>query len=393
MKFIPHLLFASMALIFAAHAAAAEPGELSVQTEAGLTWNDNVYRSPARAYIDYGQSSQPLVTPEVRQGVYIPLSLDAAYTQPVTGNQRLLASLEFRAQHYLDTELDNANRQNYLITLGDTLSLAEGKAHQFTLSVFHGAYHNTYVDRDTGLEKETSSGSNVSDRYQYNKTGARARWQRNGKLFDFKMHGTWQQRDYADPQVISQLDNTYYKAKGSGYLHPNKSNRFGMHYSYYVYDYQERPARDAGGTLSSANPVLTYRYQKLSGDFRHKLNKAWKFTAGLDYTVRTDNFRGYGNYEEIEGDIAVRYRIKKGVKAKLRLNRWMRDYPNAFAYDNIAMRSPKNANGSEAKFSLAYALPGRDSIEFMLSSNNIRGTDARYEYQQRIASCVYVWNL
>ncbi len=385
-RFRPLLMALTLILPSLADAAGNDGPTLLVET--GLAWDNNVYLSPAGPYIDYGQTTPLLVTPKVQQGFFVPLSLDAGYAWSASDKHLLQISFTYNTQHYLDSGLSNANRHDYTFTVGDSLMLDKTGASRLLLEAFRGAYRKIYVDRDTGLEKDTSSGSDVSNRYQYDNTGARMRWQWNGEMLDFKLYGTWQLRDYADPGVISQLDHTYYQLKGSVFYHQSKQTRYGLRYGYYVYDYVERPARDAAGFLRSANPSLVYQYRKLSADFRHKLNKAWKFNAGLDYTARTDNFQGYGNYTENAADIAVRYRIKKGVEAKLKINRWLRDYPYAYAFDNV-LQGPKKADGNEADLSLEFSLPGKDTITLQLSSRKTRGTDARYEYERKVAGLRY----
>ena len=331
--------------------------------------------------------------PQVRQGFYLPLSLRAAYEHLLSENNTGQAALDYNAEHYLDPDLGNADRHDYSVSVADILYLghAEDSA-RMQFKLFHGAVHRQYYDHDTGLDKETSSGSNVANRYQYENNGASVRWQRDVKPFEYKIYGTWQQRDYADPVVISQLDHTYYQLKGTvGYRH-DKFSRYSAGYSYFVYDYAERPARDIAGRLLSSNPALTYRYQRVNADLRHKLAKNWNLGAGLEHTTRTDDYQGYNDYAENVGDLSLDYRIKKGVKASADFRRWLRDYANAFAYDNV-LREAKKSSGYDSTLALEFTWHKVHGLDLRLEQSSDHDADARYAFARSVISCIYKWSL
>ena len=51
--------------------------DLSARVGAGI--DDNVFRSPSVSYVDLADPNRPLVTPNIQEGVFIPVSLTAKY--------------------------------------------------------------------------------------------------------------------------------------------------------------------------------------------------------------------------------------------------------------------------------------------------------------------------
>jgi hypothetical protein len=81
-----------------------------LRARVGVGIDDNVYRSPSTSYIDLSNPAQPLVTPNVQQGTFIPVSLFAKYQVNSLENEGFFGVYRLGGRYFQDSELSNAKR-------------------------------------------------------------------------------------------------------------------------------------------------------------------------------------------------------------------------------------------------------------------------------------------
>ena len=78
------------------------------RTGAGI--DDNVFRTPAEPYVDLSDPNNPVVvTPQVQEGVYIPVSMSAKYQVNALENEGFFGSYRFGGRFYKDEALKNGH--------------------------------------------------------------------------------------------------------------------------------------------------------------------------------------------------------------------------------------------------------------------------------------------
>ena len=380
------VLIAAVAANTAAAAAVSEAGDDSALTgsvSVGITYNGNVYRSPAEPYFDYALSSAPKITPTTQTGFVMPLELRGQYVHHWSENNRAFAGLALKGQYYLDAALRNANRNWQELVVGDTMTFSKKRLHRRTLKgeLVFGAHQETYYDRDDGLDKVTSTGLDISNRYRYLTKGARFRYDDNLARIRYGFRGAYFIRDYADPVAVSQYDHHYFALSGDVGFRAAKVVNVRLGYNFYTYEYDDRSARNATGVLSAYNPALVYRYNLYELALSKKLNQDWDTKIEADYTERTDAYAGYNDYRRMRYRAVARWQMAEGLTLEGGFEYWKRIYPNAYAFDSFA-QPQKIYDGSDVQIKLAWKTETHGTVAVEMSKTRELSSDARYEFDR-----------
>ena len=82
--------------------------------------DDNVFRTPDQPYIDFADAAQPLVTPEVASGAYMPVNLGVKYQINSYKFEGFYgADIGCGGRYYQDQELENANEYQHEASFGN----------------------------------------------------------------------------------------------------------------------------------------------------------------------------------------------------------------------------------------------------------------------------------
>ena len=72
-------------------------------------------------------------------------------------------------------------------------------------------------------------------------------------------------------------------------------------YDRYRRDYTQRKAKDANGIRFVTNDNLQYDYHDAGLSIRQDLGRMLDLSLSYQYTIRTDNFEGYDDYNRHSG--------------------------------------------------------------------------------------------
>ena len=379
--------------VMSTHAYAAETGTKPKakkdEVKAGLSWNanagigfdSNIYRAPSEAYIDYAPTASVAVTPDEQSGFYVPLGLKGVYRDILNDRDSLLGSYRFSGDLYAGSGLSNANNFSHKLRLGNEHIVKKGKAGSNTVyvGVLISSVKDQYVDRDSGLD-QTAATVDVSDRYSYNATGVEAAYNSNTDKTKYSVKFKMIKRDYDDPVVISQYDNTYMSLGGDVQYRLSKPSKLKLGIRHYTYDYDERPSRNAQGRLFASNPTRKYTYDEFSIAYAYRINKKWRSYAEYVIKQRSDDYVGYHDYDANKIRLRFKYRHNKKLQMKLALTSWQRDYSNAFAFDRQA-QGALDYDGVIVEFDSEYHMDKHKSFVAELNWRDDNSTDLRYDYQ------------
>lgn len=362
---------------------------------AAIGFDSNAYRAPSDDYVDFyaDTTGSTTVSPDVQSGFFIPLSLDLSYDKKLDKEWRLITQYNFDGKTYLDNDLSNADQYSHKASIG-----AKYKIHNFKTrksSIYAGAImtdrQRTYYDRDTGLEKTTSTAlDDVSDLYSYRSQGFEIvydYWKK--KDWSFNAQYRMEERDHASVPAGSEYDNDYTRLDLGFNYRINKTFRTAVDYSAYSYDYSFRHARNLSGQLYSSHPLLEYDYQKILLSLQHRLSSVLNLKYSYEMRNREDNYLGYNDYDMTTLALSLRYHPNDQYLLRAKISSEQRDYPNAWNFDRdpslypaITNSQHKSSDGTVLAFSADYQWDDKITLfgDIELSKNN--NTDPRYDYDR-----------
>lgn len=357
-------------------------GELSLVAVARVGNDDNVYRTPSEPYIDLSQPGQPLVTPAVQSGTFMPIDLQAQYTLFGEGDSNFHFKYTLDGDFYFDPALDNANETHQELSFGAdvTLNAKEPRSRTIDAEFIFGHHKERNFDPDDGLDREIN-GVNVSDRFSYQSWGPKAEFKHRFKRLGYGLNMEAQLRAYDDPEVLPNFSHEFYLLGSHLFYRVTRRAFLRFDTDYYMREYDERPARDATGTQLLTNPPLEYTYLAFQTSFGYRLSR--KFWARLDYrrTQRDDQFVGYNDYTQNAFRGQLHFRPTARWKAHLSLTQRSFDYPNAFAFNEPA-GGPKDLDAMTGSFWSEFRVTKKLSIWVEASLTDVTSTDARTEYDR-----------
>jgi len=364
-----------------------ETGVLQWNASVGLGYNSNIYQAPSDAYIDYAPATPVPVDPVTHSGFFVPLDLEADYQYGLDGNNNLLTSYQFSGEFYVDQDFRNADVSSHTIKFGDAYVL--NNKGRLTESVYGGLIlvkkEDEYTERDTGLDKFTTGGVNISDRYKYTATGIELKYDNRISKVKYDIKFKVLNRDFEDAVAISQLDHKYTLIGGDVKFPVAKSSKIKLSYDHYIYDYDERPSRNADGRAFASNPPLKYVYDKFLISYIYTVNRQLRTFFDYSYTTRSDEFVGYNDYKRNKIKIRALYDYSDKVDLKATFTYWDREYPNAYAFDRFVAgvnEDAKSYDGTKWELEGKYKTSEHQNYWMDFQWYNENSTDLRYQYDR-----------
>lgn len=356
--------------------------------KAGFGYDSNPYLTPDKSYNDYTASGGgAVVNPDVKSGVFIPISLKADYEYKLRQKIRLLGDFKLSAKKFTDSSLSNADETKTQVRAGVRFRLNKYKKeiNKIEFKVFAADIDKTYVDHDDGSAK-TTVGGDQSNRYKYKKIGAELEYTYDFKKLDLFLRAMYEDRNYETPTTWSSLDHSYMKLKAQAGYQLSKALHLQGYYQYSVRDYNERKSYEIVGTnINLVNPGVKFIYNdiKLSADY--KVSKKYKINFDYLLSQRKDDNKGYSDYLYSSITLSNKYKFSKKLRASLKLNYHKYDYENAYAYDTSTTQSKKEADGYKISISANYKLSQNWATNLNLDYRDESATDKRYEYKRMVS--------
>ncbi len=301
------------------------------RTGAGI--DDNVFRSPAEPYVDLSDPNNPVVvTPEVQEGVYIPVSMSAKYQVNALENEGFFGSYRFGGRFYQDEALKNGDEFLQEVAFGSEFRKREESRETRVYSAFKIAQHDeTYYDPDNGGERIVN-GVDISDRMSYLRYGpefwARKRW----GFFTAGLRAKGQLWNYEEVVAVPAYDHEFWNIGLHTDFRLSSTSLLRMSGQYYTRRFGDRPAFELDGTQPLGNPTVRYDYLQVNIEARQRITDAMWFGIGFSRTDREDRHVGYNNY--IRDQYAVEYHLRlwNRFRLDLRGRYYNYNYENAFAF-------------------------------------------------------------
>ncbi len=268
--------------------------ELRARVGAGM--DDNVYRSPSVSYIDIADPAQPLVTPNVQSGTFVPVSLHAKYQVNSLENEGFFGQYRLGGRYFPDTALSNANEYLHELGFGSEYRRREESRERHVYSAFKIAQHDeTYFDPDTGIARNVGS-VDIGDRMSYIRYGPEF-WIREtfGKL-SIGGRAKGQLWNYEETMAVPEYDHEYWEIGVNTDYRFTSTSLVRLTAEYYTRRFGDRPAFELDGTQPVGNPTIRYDYTEYAVEARQRITRAMWFGVAYERTEREDRHVGYNNY-------------------------------------------------------------------------------------------------
>lgn len=357
--------------------------------ESGLGYDSNPYLAPSSPYVDYSAdiTGNTIINPDIKSGLFVPLFLRGDYEYRYTKDVRFLTDVKASGKYFIGSDLQNANEYKTQLRTGLRFRFNKYKReiNRVDVNVFVGNVYEIYVDHDDGGIK-TTIGGDQSNRYQYKKAGGELAYNYDFRKVDLLLRGKYEKRDYEDPATWTSLDQDYYRLKAQTGYQFTKAFHLGAYYEFRVRDYRERQSYEANpdGTISLGAKGVVYSYNDLKLFGEYVFTKNYEMDLKYILSQRQDDQNGYGDYLYHRISWINKYRFTKKLRTSLKLNYYVYDYKNAFAYNQTTSLEKMESEGYRAYLNTKYKFTPYWIANLDLHYREEKSTDKRYAYEEFI---------
>ena len=354
---------------------------IDLRARMGAGVDDNVYRSPAVSYIDLSDPAQPVVTPNVQSGTFIPVSLYAKYQVNSLENEGFFGMYRLGGRYYPDTALTNANEYLHELGFGSEFRRREESRERRVYSAFKVAQHQeTYYDPDTGIERN-AGGVDIGDRMSYIRYGPEF-WMREtfGK-FAIGGRAKGQLWNYEEILAVPEYDHEYWEIGVNTQYRFTSTSLLRLTAEYYTRPFGDRPAYELDGTQPVGKRSIRYDYSELAVEARQRITRAMWFSIAYARTERVDQYLRYNNYSQ--DDYGAQLHLSFGDRFEFDATAAYRiyNYENAFAFhEPTAGRKTLETATGTATATATFRITETLSLVGEYYYRDVVSNDTRIEY-------------
>jgi tetratricopeptide (TPR) repeat protein len=358
-----------------------EFAELELRALLGYGQDSNVFRSPEQPYVDFADPDQPVVTPTVQSGAYVPFNLLARIRINSLPFEGFYGAYRLAGSYYLDEELENGNEYVHELSFGSHYERAQEGRERRVHSAFTIAQKDeVYYDPDDGAIRDVD-GENIEDRMNYMRYGpqlyARQSWDRLTLGIDFKAQ-LW---NYEDTGVVPEYDHTFYAARLYGQYKFTPGSLLRITAEYYSRRFGDRPSYDLDGQQRIGNPGIRYDYLALGLRGRYRLADSLWLGVDIEHTERTDQYVGYYDYsrDTIGGEIHWSPGARFSLEGSAVYNLY--DFPNAYAFHEPTL-ARRTQESLDATLEASFHINEHFSIVAEARHREVVSNDIRIQYDR-----------
>ncbi len=368
------------------------PGELRLMLSARLGQDDNVYRSPANPYVDFGAPGQPLVTPVVQSASFMPIDVLAEYTMQNEPRDTLFRFSYRLDGDFYDSGFSNANRISQRFEIGADIADTDESGRQRRLlqsSFFLTGRDETNFDPDSGIDRDFN-GSDISGRLAYRGAGVKLNFEHALRRWSYGVDARLEGRQYDDVAPLPGYDHDLaFLRLSAGYLLTrNTTLEAGLFR--YRRSYDERLARNIDGNYLTTNAILEYDYSGLELGINYAISPAIELAAEYVFLDRKDGFEGYFNSIQDRLLLSASYRLSDRIRLSASLRARAFYYPNAFAFhDNADEFLDTVDRGADLR--AEFRITPEISVWAQIVADKFKSTDPRLAYERSRTMLGMLW--
>ncbi|MEL7185176.1 MAG: tetratricopeptide repeat protein, partial [Pseudomonadota bacterium] len=310
--------------------------DLTLSARVSFGQDDNVFRSPDQPYIDFSSSAEPVVTPQVVSGAYMPVHLGVRYQINSYKYEGFYVGYRLSGRYYQDQELENANEYQHEASFGNEYYRKEGTRVREVHSAFRVAQHDeTYFDPDDGTTRDVD-GVAIDDRMDYMRYGPEVSFRQAHERLAIGARIKAQLWNYEETEVVPEYDHEYWMVDLYGQYKFSPSSLFRVKLRGYTRRFGDRPSYDLDGQPRLGNPDIRYDYYAVELTARQRVSDSFWFGFDIGRTERIDSYAGYNDYTRDMVGVELRWDPGRRFDLEARGEYFLYDYPNAFAFHNPA---------------------------------------------------------
>jgi len=352
--------------------------------------DSNVFRSPSEPYIDQANPNQPLVTPDVQQGFFIPASLSAKYSVQSFEHESFFGAYRFGGRFYQDKALENGNEYQHELSFGTEYDRRKDTRRRRLFSAFTFAQHDeVYYDRDTGGSLMAGD-VDIADRFDYVRYGPEIWYAQSYERLALGFRGKGQLWNYKDIEQVPAYDHEYLLAGVHGQYRFTRTSLIRLTGDYYQRHFTDRPSFELDGSQPIGNPPVEYDYIELGISARQRVYSGLWFGLNFLHTEREDAYAGYNNYVRNSYGAEIHWRFSPRFDVEASAMYMIYDYENAFAYQNPAA-GRKTLERSLASAIASFDMTRNLTLVAEYRYDDAQSNDARIAYNRNRISLTVRW--
>jgi hypothetical protein len=309
---------------------------LDFRARVGFGTDSNVFRTPSQPYIDFDDSALPLVTPEVKSGAFIPLSMSAKYRVNAYSHEGFFGAYRIAGRFYQDKELENGNEYVHELSFGSEYRRKDeetGRARE-VYSAFKIAQHDeVYYDPDDGGSRQ-SGGADIGNRMNYVRYGPELKFRQSYEHLSFGMIARGQLWNYETVVLVPEYDHEFFLLGLNTQYRFSRTSLLRLTVDKYSRRFGERPSYELDGTQIRGAPPVRYDYLNISLMARQRIFDSLWFGVEYRRTDRQDRHVGYNDYIRDEYGAEIHWQATGRFNLVAAGYYRLYNYPNAFAFNN-----------------------------------------------------------
>ena len=362
---------------------------------AGYGQDSNVYRAPKSSYVDLSQQGSPTVVPLVQSGSFVPLDADVEFRWAPYEHGHFSIRYDFDGKIFTEAEQKNANAFRNRVSMGGRVVIPKKNGYRYFRSHFAiTRYDENYYDRTDGQDMFFGT-TNISDRFRRTKFGPHIYYHRERGRLGYGMTAdafiNKYDNDFDEP--VAQIDLTHEQYKLGAHVSYDvlRATALRLSYNRTRRDYTQRTAKSATGIRFTTNDNLQYDYQDARVKLSQKLGGRLGVSLAYQYTIRTDNFEGYDDYNRHSGLAELAFRSRR-FSAETGIVYRTYDFPNGFAFD-LPSAGEKTLDRMYAYFEASFRVRQRYAIMLSAEMDVVESTDPRSAYDRNQIALGMRWSL
>jgi len=376
----------------AARAKKRKFADMEFRARVGFGYDDNVFRSPDQPYVDLADSAQPVVTPTVQSGAFMPVALSAKFQINSLPYEGFYTAYRAIGRYYQDKDLDNANDYVLEASVGNEYERQEGSRNRQVWSAFTIAKsEETYYDPDDGVTR-AADGVNVDDRLNYLRYGPELSLRQSHERLAVGIDFTGQLWDYDDPEVVPEYDHEYFLISAYAQYKFSATSLLRLTAETYSRRYGDRPSYDLDGAQRQGNPDVRYDYIAATLRARQRITDTIWFGVDIGRIERDDEYEGYYDYTRDDYELVIHWNPGRRFKMQLGGVYRLYDYPNAFAFNNPAANI-KTQESTDARISAQFRMTKTLSLAGRVRYRETVSNDLRIQYERWEYMLGVLWQL
>ncbi len=309
---------------------------LDFRARIGFGTDSNVFRSPDQAYIDFDDPALPVITPEVKSGAFMPVSLSAKYRVNAYTHEGFFGAYRLAGRYYQDKELENANEYIHELSFGSEYRRRDEEANREreVFSAFTVAQHDEiYYDPDDGGARAVN-GVDISDRMNYVRYGPELMFRQSHEHLSVGFVAKGQLWNYDTVELVPEYDHEYFLFGINVQYQFSRASLLRLTIDKFSRRFGDRPSFELDGTQIVGAPTVRYDYIDVTLMARQRVFRSVWFGVEYQRRNREDRYLGYNDYtrDSYGGEINWRATERFNIVASGYYRLY--NYSNAFAFNN-----------------------------------------------------------